>query len=511
MMNLTLYIPLFLALYTLTKFLIHKLQNLPPTPFPCFPIIGHIHLLKPPLHRTLATLSEAYGPAFYLRVGFKSVLVISSQSVARDCLRQNTLYQDNPNILAGKFIGQSNAKLLLSALPSGRQWQTLRRILMPDLIYSGCLNLFSTARREEVKSLIRRLHTQSSDDRGVEMKKVFYELMYRIFSRVIVGDDWCNGENGERFGKVLEEMIKIGKSTNIVANYVPFSSIFFGNERKLRKKFARMHGELDQILQNLIDDQRTRMNSDVFEDDSRDNTKNKSMIQVMLSLQRKDQDHVLYSDDIIKNLVLVLLIAIIDTSSTTMEWALSLLLNNPRVLHKAQAEIDHNVGPDRLIDEPDRLPYLNCIIKETLRMYPASPQLVPHYMSSKGCILGGRFHVPRGTLLLVNMWAIHNCPKTWDEPRVFKPERFQDETQKEISGYKFMDLGSGNSQSSIELMAISTSEKILGSILQCFDFETNGEIMVDMEEGALLTMTKVKPLEVLIRPRSDLLDLISRI
>ena len=69
-----------------------------------------------------------------------------------------------------------------------------------------------------------------------------------------------------------------------------------------------------------------------------------------------------------------------DTSSGTVEWAMSLLLNNPETIAKAQAEIDKHIGQSRLIEESDlaNLPYLRGIINETLRMYPAGPLLPAH-------------------------------------------------------------------------------------------------------------------------------------
>uniref|UniRef100_A0A7C8YSR8 Costunolide synthase n=1 Tax=Opuntia streptacantha TaxID=393608 RepID=A0A7C8YSR8_OPUST len=104
-----------------------------------------------------------------------------------------------------------------------------------------------------------------------------------------------------------------------------------------------------------------------------------------------------------------------------MEWAMSILLNHPQVLEKAKAEIDIQVGQDRLLEDSDlpRLPYLQCIVSETLRMFPVLPLLLPH-LSSQDCQIGG-FDIPGGTMLLVNAWAIHRDPKLWDEPEVFKP------------------------------------------------------------------------------------------
>ncbi|KAL8252152.1 hypothetical protein R6Q59_035845 [Mikania micrantha] len=108
-----------------------------------------------------------------------------------------------------------------------------------------------------------------------------------------------------------------------------------------------------------------------------------------------------------------------------MEWAMSLLVNHPHILKKAQAEIDRVIGNNRLVDESDitNLPYLRCIIKETLRLYPPAPLLIPHE-SSEDCVIMG-YNIPRGTMLLVNQWAIHCDPKLWNEPKRFKPERLK--------------------------------------------------------------------------------------
>ncbi|KAJ4965504.1 hypothetical protein NE237_017353 [Protea cynaroides] len=123
-----------------------------------------------------------------------------------------------------------------------------------------------------------------------------------------------------------------------------------------------------------------------------------------------------------------------------MEWAMSLLLNHPEALQKAREEIDNNVGQGHLIEDSDlpKLPYLHGIVNETLRLFPVTLLLVPH-MYSEECSIGG-YDVPRGTIVLVNVWAVHRDPKLWLEPTNFKPQRFQG-IEGEREGYKFIPFG----------------------------------------------------------------------
>jgi cytochrome P450 len=188
-----------------------------------------------------------------------------------------------------------------------------------------------------------------------------------------------------------------------------------------------------------------------------------------------------------------------ETTSTTTEWAMSLLLNNPEAFKKAQAEIDVAVGTSRLItaDDVSGLTYLQCIISETLRLYPAAPLMLPHE-SSADCKVGG-YDVPRGTMLLVNVYAIHRDPEVWEDPAEFRPERFEDG---KAEGRLLMPFGMGRRKCPAETFARHTVGLVLGTLIQCFDWDRIDGVEVDMAEGAGVTMPRAVPLEALCRPRA---------
>ncbi|KAI3763008.1 hypothetical protein L1987_53454 [Smallanthus sonchifolius] len=160
-----------------------------------------------------------------------------------------------------------------------------------------------------------------------------------------------------------------------------------------------------------------------------------------------------------------------------MEWAMSLLLNHPNVLEKARAHIDEYIGNKRLVQETDipNLPYIQFIINETLRLFPAAALLVPHE-PSEDCTIGG-FDVARGTMVLVNAWAIHRDPMVWDDPLSFKPKRFEKMANE---GYRFIPFGMGRRKCTGSGLANRVIWLVLASLIQCFEWKRVGEDLVGM-------------------------------
>lgn len=177
---------------------------------------------------------------------------------------------------------------------------------------------------------------------------------------------------------------------------------------------------------------------------------------------------------------------------------MSNLVNHPEILKKARIEIDEKVGLDRLMDEQDivNLPYLQNIVSETLRLYPAVPLLLPH-VSSEDCEVGG-YHVPRGTMVLVNAWAMHRDPKLWEDPEIFKPERFEKEGEAE----KLMPFGMGRRACPGSGLAQRLVSLALGTLVQCFEWERVSEELVDMTEDRGATLPKALPLRAMCKARS---------
>ncbi|KAJ3696168.1 hypothetical protein LUZ60_001545 [Juncus effusus] len=486
----------------------NKNKRLPPSPL-SLPLIGHLHLIKKPLHQSLARISDRYGPATFLRFGSRPVLVISSRKLAEQCFTTHDLAFANrvhlPSAKANSFnysgIGGANY---------GPYWRNVRRIAAVELLSPQRLMASSDIRADEVLDMARRLFRSWKADsdglrlnngfRKVELKTSLFELSLNLMMTMIAGkrfygDNIEDLEETKRFREAVEEGFSLAGASN-VEDFVPFLKwLDLNGVIKKKRGLAKTNNEM---AQKLIDE--LRKNEDEMK------IKKKTMISDLLELQKKDPEG--YKDEIIKGICLSLLLAGTDTSSNTVEWAMSLLLNNPKVLQKARDEIDKHVGNKRLIQESDmaNLPYLHCILSEVLRLYPGGPLLVPHE-SRENISLEG-YKIPQGTMLLVNAYHIHRDPDMWRDPTEFRPERFENGETEE----KWMiPFGMGRRRCPGEGLAMREVVLILGTLIQCFDWERIEDRIIDLTEGSGLTLPKAVPLEALYRPREIMFDVLEGI
>ncbi|KAJ9559894.1 hypothetical protein OSB04_005054, partial [Centaurea solstitialis] len=495
-------------------------------------------------------------PIQLFRFGSRRVLVVASPSLAEECLTTNDItFANRPHLLAGKYLGYNYTSLVFA--PYGDHWRNLRRVSTVEILSSYRLREFEPIRADEVVRMVRKLYRSSfkeatearenlcrsqlyqkkgfflgptlkkilkvqrklreicylcmlnliSELHGfsvtevVQVKQFLADLTLNAMMRMISGKRYYYGvddvltveekEKADRFQALVAEISEVMGATN-VGDYLPVLRWF--GVSKLEKRLICLQAKRDLFMQELVEELKRGLNK------SAEEKKRKNLIEILLSLQKTEPE--CYTDEMIRSIMLVMLAGGTGTSISTMEWAMSLLLNNPSVLIKAQAEIDKYVGQDRLIQESDmtNLPYLGCIIKETMRMFPPGP-LLPHE-SAKDCKVGG-YHIPCGTMLLVNVWGIQNDPTIWGDPETFRPERFEG-LEGYRDGFKYMPFGFGRRSCPGEGMANRTVAIGLGSLIQCFEWERTTESKVDLSEGVGITMPKAINLEAICRPRSTI-------
>lgn len=187
-----------------------------------------------------------------------------------------------------------------------------------------------------------------------------------------------------------------------------------------------------------------------------------------------------------------------DTVTSTVEWAMAELLRNPNVMSKAKSELNQLIGKGNLVEESDiaKLPYLQAIVKETFRLHPAVPLLLPRKAEIELEING--YKVPKGAQVLVNVWAIGRDPNLWDNPNEFLPERFLgSDIDFKGRNFELTPFGSGRRICPGLPLAIRVLFLMLGLFINCFDWKLEGGIKpedMNMDDKFGLTLEKAQPL-----------------
>ncbi|KAK8444089.1 hypothetical protein SEVIR_9G081400v4 [Setaria viridis] len=484
-----------------------KSMRLPPSPRGALPFLGHLHLIKKPFHVALSRLAERHGPAFSLRLGFRDAVVVTSPALARECFTEHDVTFANRPRIPSQMLATGVA---LGTASYGPHWRNLRRVATVQLLSAHRVGRMSGVICAEVRAMARRIYSATTaaavpgGAARIELRRRLFELSLSVLMEAIAQTkatqpnadaDTDMSVEAQVFKQVIDEVFpRIG---SVWWDHLPALQWLdvFGVRNKILAAVRRR----DAVLRRLLDAERRRL------DDGIDNEK-KSMMAVLLTLQRTEPE--VYTDTMITALCANLFAAGTETTSTTVEWAMSLLMNNPGTLDKAQAEIDAAVGHSRLINADDlpRLGYLRCIVAETLRLYPAAPLLLPHEASAD-CKVGG-YDVPRGTALLVNAYAIHRDPAVWEDPGRFAPERFGGGR---AEGLFMAPFGMGRRKCPGEALALQTVGVALGTLIQCFHWGRVDGLEVDMSEGSGLTMPKAVPLEAMCRTREAMCDVLQKL
>ncbi|CAM8951773.1 unnamed protein product [Rhodiola kirilowii] len=471
-------------------------STLPPGPQK-FPLIGNMHLFaaqQQSTHRFLKDLAAKYGPIMHLKLGEVSTFVITSADLAKQVLKDHDLaFAQRPQTLATKIMFYGSTDIIFSEY--GDYWRQLRKICILELLSSKRVQSYRSIREEGVSGLLRMiLHNSSSCDAQVNISQLIISSNYAITAKAAFGKK-CKYQDA--FIACIKEMVKLLGGFFISDMYPSLEvlSVFTGMKRKVQNQ----HRIIDRILEDIIKEHReaTPSNDDTEVD----------LVDVLLRIQRNHNLPFPLTDDNLKAVILDVFSAGSETSSTAVEWAMSELIRSPRILKKAQEEVRQIFDEKEYVDEAGlhELKYLKLIIKETLRLHPSAPLLVPRE-AREACEIGG-YLIPSKSKVIINAWAIAQSSQYWDEGERFYPERFENNpVDYKGTDFPFIPFGAGRRMCPGIAFAIANIELPLAQLLYHFNWEVpSGKSEdLDMSEEFGITVRRKNDLYLIPRPYSSL-------
>ncbi|KAH0635010.1 hypothetical protein KY284_037796 [Solanum tuberosum] len=487
------YIGIICGLLLLAWNLIHgrNKKKLPPGPMP-LPLIGNLHnLFGAPPHKSIERLANKYGPIMSLKLSRLPTVVISSSAVVKEAVKKHDSAFSSKTPKAA-VEAHNHHKLSVVWLPvDSIRRKNLRAVVNSCIFSTKKLDANQNLRSTKISELIAYCHRCSQTGEAVDFGLAASDIAINVLSNAIFSADLVDlcEKSEKKFKDVIRSVTyQIGKF-NMVDYFPVLKSI---DPQGIKRSNCDSVDKMFQIFRGFIEERLKQRKNKLQK-------KTEDVLDILLNMsEEKDVNNNKTAMDRnqIEHLFLDLFIAGTDSSSITLEWAMLELMKNPHAMEKAKAELAQVVGNKKEIKEADlvRLPYLHCILKETLRIHPPVPLL--SRKAEQDFELCDYF-VSKGSQVIVNIWSIGRDPVIWEDPLVFKPERFWGLNNMDIRGqddFKLIPFGVGRRMCPATSLAMRTLTTMLGSLLNSFDWVAEGDDDLDAEEKSGLILGKLRPL-----------------
>ncbi|KAL2337424.1 hypothetical protein Fmac_011870 [Flemingia macrophylla] len=467
-----------------------KSSKYPPGPRP-FPIIGNILGIGNQPHQALAKLSQIYGPIMSLKLGNTTTIVISSPQLAKEVLHKND------NIFSSRTFPDSvraldHHTLSITWLPALAQWKTLRRICATKIFSSQKLDSTQALRQRSVQALLDYVEESSNKGEALNIGEIVLITLLNSVSNTLFSMDLAHytSDKSQELKDIIWGIMEEAGKPNIV-DFFPILRLL--DPQGARSRMDGYFRKLILFFDGLIEE---RLRLRALKNESK--TSN-DVLDSVLELMIEENSQVTRPH--VSHLFVDLLTGATDTSSITVEWAMTELLHNPEKLGKVKKEFQHILDKGEHVEEShiSKFPYLQAVIKETFRLHPPAPLLVPH-KSDVDAEIGG-FMVPKRAKIMVNVWAMGRDSSIWTNPNQFLPERFLDsDTNFKGQHFELIPFGAGRRICPGLPLAYRTVHVILASLLHNYDWKlADGKKPHDtnMSEIFGLTLRKAQPLRVI--------------
>ncbi|XP_027354865.1 cytochrome P450 84A1-like [Abrus precatorius] len=477
-------------------------KKLPYPPGPKgLPIVGNLFMMDQLTHRGLAQLAKQYGGLCHLRMGMLHIVAVSTPEMAREVLQaQDGDFSNRPANVAITYLTYDRADMAFANY--GPFWRQMRKICVMKLFSRKRAESWASV-REEVEGMVQTVASKIGSP--INLGAMIFALTRSITFKAAFGASLNEGQ--EEFMKILQEFSKLFGAFNI-ADFIPWLGWFHAQE--FNKRMANARQALDVFIDQIIDDHMSKRKN--MKQKSVENEVDSDMVdELMVFLYEKDGDTT-HSDnpplmlkltrDNIKALIMDVMFGGTETVASVVEWTLAELMKSPVDLEKVQQELLDVVGLGRRFNEFDleKLTYLKCAIKETLRLHPPIPLLL--HEAAKDSVLAG-YAIPKGTRVWINAWAIGRDEMAWDEPEKFNPSRFLNDDMPDFKGgnFEFIPFGSGRRSCPGMQLGLYAVEMAAAHLLHCFKWELpNGMKPSELDMNDVFGLTAPRAVQLVAVP-----------
>ncbi|KAL8509335.1 hypothetical protein ACS0TY_016513 [Phlomoides rotata] len=471
----------------------------PPGP-PGWPLIGNIFDVGAEPHVNFHKLQSKYGPVLWLKLGNLNTLVIQSAAAAAELFKNHDLAFSDRNP-PDSLTACDYHKGTIANAPYGEYWRAIRRLSSSELMAHKRIDDSTPLRQKCIGIMIEWIKEDASRSGEIQLDKYLMIMSFNLVSNFMLSKDIMDFQSemgmGKDFFEALKKLISYSGRPNLVDS---FGFLKWLDPQGIRRNTGRHMQELLNLVSVFVKERIQEKKKQGIKMETSD------FLDALLEYEgdgKRAPDKI--SQKNVTIIILDMFLGGTETSSNSIQWAMAELLRHPESMAKLKAEIDRVVGHSRTVEEGDmsELPYLQAVVKETTRLHPPLPLLLPRKAREDTEFMG--YDIPKNTLVLLNAWAIHRDPDAWENPFSFTPERFLNSTiDYKGKHYELIPFGSGRRSCVGLLMGERMMSLTLARLIQSFDWELPVNVSpktLDMSEAKGLSVRMLTPLKIVPRER----------